>query len=332
MLNESVFANIPLHKSAGPDGDGRRAYLNASGAFIGRGTPLLEIRRDAVGRERFAARPVDDLNRILSQGYGVPVDLSDRADALAALAKAKNEGNAARAAVLLLYLRLPPLPSEEAAERLAKANGLLKTESAKAGNLRCYNPNWPEQLRQPKGAPGGGQWAVDAASAGEARGAERPRSAASEPDKKLIDAAERVAQAGPSDRAAQDEVARRAIADIFEKSEKEGRPYGGLIYQDPRDGTLHATPPVPGSSIPEKVDPLTAYGYVPQGFQVVATYRTSVNTVLSDRVSNEIITPYDARLSERTLYGVYVGTASGRLLYFDYATDTPTTYLGRIKP
>ena len=50
MLNESVFANIPLHKSAGPDGDGRRAYLNASGAFIGRGTPLLDIERDAAGQ------------------------------------------------------------------------------------------------------------------------------------------------------------------------------------------------------------------------------------------------------------------------------------------
>ncbi len=33
---------------AGPGGDGRQAYLNEGGVFLGRGVPLLE--RDAHGR------------------------------------------------------------------------------------------------------------------------------------------------------------------------------------------------------------------------------------------------------------------------------------------
>ncbi len=328
MLNESVFANIPLHKSAGPDGDGRRAYLNASGAFIGRGTPLLDFERDAAGQAYFAPRPVDELNRILSEGYGVPVDLSDRARTLAALAKAMNEGDAARAAIVLLYLRLPPLPSEAAAERLARADALLKAGRAKPGDLRRYNPNWPEQLRQPKGVPEGGRWTTGAASPGAAHAAGRPRSAASEPDKNPIDAAERLAQAGSSDRAAQDEVARRAIADIFETSQKQGREYGGLIYQDPSDGTPHATPPVPGSW--HDVDMLSALKDVPEDFPVVAGYRTSVNTVLSDPVMIDIVTPDDANWSDRNLRGIYVGTASGNILYFNAATGEQTHSVGRI--
>ncbi len=61
-------------KIAGPKGDGRHAYLNENGVFIGRGTPLLE--KDADGRWRPRQRQL--LESLLTKGYGGEVDLESR--------------------------------------------------------------------------------------------------------------------------------------------------------------------------------------------------------------------------------------------------------------
>jgi len=58
-------------KLGGREGDGVHPYVNERGAFLGRGTPLLE--RDAIERWRPRSRYV--LERIVSRGYGTTVDL-----------------------------------------------------------------------------------------------------------------------------------------------------------------------------------------------------------------------------------------------------------------
>jgi hypothetical protein len=58
-------------KLAGPRGDGRHAYINQDGAFIGRGVPLLE--QDEWGRWKPRSETV--LKRLLAKGYGAQVEL-----------------------------------------------------------------------------------------------------------------------------------------------------------------------------------------------------------------------------------------------------------------
>jgi hypothetical protein len=67
-------STIREFKPAGAAGDGRHAYLNNDGAFIGRRVPLLE--RDPSSRWRPRDRAV--LERVLAKGYGVPVELGWR--------------------------------------------------------------------------------------------------------------------------------------------------------------------------------------------------------------------------------------------------------------
>ncbi|HLI11305.1 MAG TPA: hypothetical protein VKY65_06865 [Alphaproteobacteria bacterium] len=138
---------VKTSRLAGLKGDGRSAYLSEKGAFLGRGTPLLELRRDATDRSCWQPRPLEELERVLSAGYGVPIDLGSRMGALDAVARALSAGDAARAAVALLHARLPPLPGPAAARRLAEADRLAK-----------YSPS---QTRIPKGQAGGGRWTRD---------------------------------------------------------------------------------------------------------------------------------------------------------------------------
>jgi hypothetical protein len=133
--------------TAGPDGDGRQAYLNEDGVFLGRGVPLLE--RDAQGR--WKPRDAGVLAGLLSKGYGVPVELGWREGRLRHIADALNKGDLVLAGVSLVYLELPPLPSDGHARAMAQADGLLVK----------FNPHWDRQQRDPKGAATGGRWTSD---------------------------------------------------------------------------------------------------------------------------------------------------------------------------
>jgi hypothetical protein len=115
-------------KLAGAAGDGRHAYLNNDGAFIGRGVPLLE--RDPSSRWRPRDQTV--LERLLAKGYGVPVELGWRMTQLRNVAHALNSGDLALASISLVHTKLPPLPSSDHAREMAEADGLLLK----------YNPNW----------------------------------------------------------------------------------------------------------------------------------------------------------------------------------------------
>jgi hypothetical protein len=129
---------------AGSRGDGRHPYVNGDGAFIGRGVPLLQ--RDTLGRWKPRDQAV--LERLLSKGYGVSVELGWRETQLRHVAAALNDGDVALACISLLRMQLPPLPSAGHARAMAAADGLLVKD----------NPDWEDEPRVPAGNPDGGQW------------------------------------------------------------------------------------------------------------------------------------------------------------------------------
>jgi len=139
-------------KLGGPSGDGLHPYLNERGAYLGRGTPLLE--RDASGHWHPVAR--DRLERILSTGYGVRIDLGGRMGSLAAVARALNKGDRSLAAIALVQAEFPPLPNQRAAFRMARVDGYAR-----------YNPDQP---RVPAGQSDGGEWESEDISAADIAG------------------------------------------------------------------------------------------------------------------------------------------------------------------
>ncbi len=176
-----VTGNSAMHQRlrlAGPEGDGRHPYVNERGAFVGPGVALVEAEPDAIGRAHFRPRPVAQLDALLAKAYGVQIDCARLEGHLRAVARALNDGDLARAAIALLHARLPPLPDDAAAERLAKADNALRAWLVEWREVRVgvaktnYNPDEP---RVPKGQPGAGQWTADGASAhvGEIRVANR---------------------------------------------------------------------------------------------------------------------------------------------------------------
>lgn len=142
-----VIREFPI---AGPRGDGLHAYVNTSGAFIGRGVPLLERDRSGAWRPRESVA----LERLFANGYGASVELGWRATQLRYVAQALNNGNPVWASISMVRTEPPPLPSAAHACAMAKADGLLVK----------YNPDWEDEPRLPEGGPGGGEWTGDQTS------------------------------------------------------------------------------------------------------------------------------------------------------------------------
>lgn len=100
------------------------------------------------GQDQWQPRPVSDLNRELSQCYGLPVDFARKIGGLAAVARALSRGDFAHAQIATLHLEIPephvltksvPTASEiiDLARRL-HASGLLKEDWDPA-----KHPRWP---------------------------------------------------------------------------------------------------------------------------------------------------------------------------------------------
>jgi len=124
----------PAPKGLSCDDDGLR---------FGGEVALIEASEGPFGRV-FRRRPIDQINRLLSAGYGAAVDLTARTPVLDQITDCLTKGDLSRAQMLALQLRLPDLPDEAAADRLAKAEQLLR-----------FNPNHDE-LGRFASAPGGG--------------------------------------------------------------------------------------------------------------------------------------------------------------------------------
>ena len=129
--------------------DGQHAFIDANGAFIGLGVPLLE--KDASGRWRPRAQA--ELERLLRVGHGKHVDLGWRMAKLAAVARALDARDQSMAAIALVQAEFPALPDLAAALRMVKADGIAK-----------YNPHVDVESRVPAGSGiGSGEWTTGGA-------------------------------------------------------------------------------------------------------------------------------------------------------------------------
>jgi len=82
---------------------------NGSGLFIG-ATPLLERAPNRNERPVWRPRPLADVNRDLSQSYGMPIAFAAKLGGVASIAWALDRGDLAHAQVTALLLRLPDPP------------------------------------------------------------------------------------------------------------------------------------------------------------------------------------------------------------------------------
>lgn len=87
-------------------GGGLGLHCAEGGLFLG-DTPLLEGGSDA-----FAPRPQDDLEALLSRGFGFSVSLDRVMGGLATVSSALNAGDLCRARIAAVHLRIPDLPDE----------------------------------------------------------------------------------------------------------------------------------------------------------------------------------------------------------------------------
>jgi len=122
---------------AGPEGDGRRPYLNDEGAFIGEGVSLLNQRAFPSGHKVWRPREEEELRTLFELGYGRPMNMAFLMPKIRGVAQALTKGDRNLAAIFLLHACLPPLPD-------AMADGFRKASADDP-----LHPGWP------KDTPGG---------------------------------------------------------------------------------------------------------------------------------------------------------------------------------
>jgi hypothetical protein len=166
----AVFPGARCYRLAGPKGDGRHAYCNETGAYLGLGTALVERVVDASGVVRFMPRSDVALARLLAKAYGREVNVTRLSLSLASVARALERGDLTLANIALVHAELDPLPDEAAAQRLAKTDQVLRAEQRALSQSRLrradksgvakagFNPDEP---RVPAGQSGGGDWTQD---------------------------------------------------------------------------------------------------------------------------------------------------------------------------
>jgi len=123
------------------------------GVFVG-SVPLLEQSSSRSGPDQWQLRPVPDLNRDLTECYGLPIEFTPKIGGLAAVSRALNRGDLLHAQIATLHLQIPDPPplmkspqnAEETIDlaRQLQASGLLKADWDPA-----KHPRWPA------GSPGG---------------------------------------------------------------------------------------------------------------------------------------------------------------------------------
>ncbi len=160
MLTDSMShaLGIRRYRLAGPKGDGRHAYLNEGGAYLGPGVSLLSCVADSRDGKFFAPRAEAVLGRILSAAYGKPVDCRALTYCLKRIAAALNRGDRALAAILLVQAQIEPLPDAAAARRLAKADRDLRVHYGRGARSTVKSGFNPDEPRVSAGEEGGGEW------------------------------------------------------------------------------------------------------------------------------------------------------------------------------
>jgi hypothetical protein len=103
--------------------------------FVGSVT-LLERSRSQSEADQWQPRPVPDLNRDLSECYGLPIEFTPKTGGLAAVSRALNRGDLLHAQIATLHLQIPDPPpltkSPQNAQEIVdlarqlRASGLLR--------------------------------------------------------------------------------------------------------------------------------------------------------------------------------------------------------------
>ena len=126
---------------------GHGVSCDQTGLFVG-AVPLLEPCRNCAGFQKWRPRPMDELNRDLSNRYGVPVQFDAKLEALAAIARALDRGDLLHAHIATLHLQIPDPPLfANAAQSASEVNALAKQLHAsgllKRGWDPSKHPRWP---------------------------------------------------------------------------------------------------------------------------------------------------------------------------------------------
>jgi len=318
MLDEiaRAFPGVRVFRLAD---DGRHAYCTERGAFLGRGTALLERVLDRDGRARFRPRDPSALARILRVGYGCHVRTALLMSSLRAVSAALEKGDLALANILLVHAEIDPLPDEAAAMRLAKADRAIRRAPGEKPRLQRYNPNWAGEPRLPQGVTGGGQWTTGGGDAIFTEAGYKPGEGVPPFGGEHLPPDDRVKED------AEDAVARNAIANAMAKSRSDNLPRAGLIYMD-RDGNIYATDTDSGNSF-QPGNPSDAESDVPKGAKVIGAYYTIVASPANagDPYSGtnwqqETIPQQAVVWAHQNRANAYVGTVSGNTLKYDPAT------------
>lgn len=168
------------------------------GVFFAGNCALATPITDATGRRFYRARPLAEINVVLSAAYGRPVDFTDRMAGLRLAARYLTAGDWVLARIAAVQLRVPDLPDTAAALRLRNADELLR-----------FNAN-----HYPAGSSRGGQFAPA--------------------EDATMDAVDSSADVTRQKFSNEDDAARHALKYIYEASKRAGIEYAGIIYRNKR--------------------------------------------------------------------------------------------------
>jgi hypothetical protein len=126
---------------------GSGVWCGEDGVFVG-GVPLLEQADGRSGFDQWQPRPVSDINRNLSECYGLPIEFTAKIGGLAAVSRALNRGDLLHAQIATLHLQIPDPPPltkspQNAHEIVDLARQLQASGLLKEGWDPSKHPRWP---------------------------------------------------------------------------------------------------------------------------------------------------------------------------------------------
>jgi Domain of unknown function (DUF4329) len=290
MKSIRIFKLSDRRRSA--RGFSRGLACDEDGVFLG-DVPLAVPEIGESGCRVYRTRFLDDISRLLSAGYGIPVDFTSRMPGLRQTARYMSEGKWVLAKIAAVQLRMPDLPDDESVIRLQKAAG-----------LRRFNPN-----HYPANSGRGGQFAPTA------QGDDGPKERDSD-------------QGGASSEqdvtgrkfANEIDAARFALRRFYDESRRSGVEYAGVIYRR-GDGTYRITAPSTAADGNTENTSVVRWDHVPTGMQVVASYHTHlpIHHGLYAGQDEEFNT-FDRFIARNSDTRSYIGTPKGRLRMYDGRT------------
>lgn len=134
-----------------PPGDARGVCCDANGAYVD-SIPLLKRVNNGAPWE---ARDCEELSADFSSRFGLPIDVTAKAAGLAAIARALNAGEVARAQLIALFLRFPSPPplakSVSRSELIEFIRALYWSGLIKADWDPTKHPRWPAGAPESQG-------------------------------------------------------------------------------------------------------------------------------------------------------------------------------------